>query len=71
MDPTLDHLAPDLRQLVERLAESKRSLSETVFSSESLVLGIRAADAKRNGKPYIAAQFGRRVDSPSRALRRT
>jgi|SRR5215472_6318163 len=68
VDPTLDHLAPDLRELVERLSESKRSLSETIFSSESLVLGIRAVDARRKGKPYIAARLGRRVDSLKRAL---
>jgi hypothetical protein len=63
VDPTLDHLPPDLRQLVEQLAESKHSLLETVFKSESLVLGVRAADAKRRGKPYVAAWHGRRVDS--------
>jgi hypothetical protein len=70
VDPTLDHLSPDLRQLVERLAESKRSCSETIFSLESLAFGIRAVEARRNGKPYVAARFGRRVDSPSRALGR-
>jgi hypothetical protein len=69
VDPTLDHLAPDFRRLVERLSECRLSLSETLFSSESLVFGIRAAEARRNGKPYIATRFGRRVDSPSNALR--
>jgi hypothetical protein len=68
VDPTLDHLAPDLRLLVERLSESKRTLAETIFSSKSLSLGIRAAKARRNGKPYVAAWFGRRVDSPAEAL---
>jgi hypothetical protein len=70
VDPTLDHLTPDLRELVEQLAEAQRDLSETIFSAESLVLGIRAANAKRNGRPYIAARFGRRVDTPSKALGR-
>jgi len=63
VDPSLDHLAPDLRQLVERLSESKRCLSETIYGSESLVRGIRAADARRHGRPYMATNLGRRVDA--------
>jgi hypothetical protein len=66
VDPTLDHLGPDLRQLVQRLSESKRCLSETIFNAESLARGMRAAEARRHGKPYIVAHLGRRVDAPLR-----
>src|SRR5579871_6809192 len=64
VDTTLDHLAPDLRRLVERVSESKRRLSETIFRSESLALGMRAAQARRIRKPYVVTHLGRRVDAP-------
>jgi hypothetical protein len=64
VDPTLDHLEPGLRELIERLAESRRRLEETMFASETLALHIRACDARRMGKPYLAARLGQRVDLP-------
>jgi hypothetical protein len=64
VDPTLDHLKPELRQLIERLCEAKRSLRETAFSTETLRLHIDAARARSMGKPYLAARLGHRVDTP-------
>jgi hypothetical protein len=64
VDPTLDHLQPGLRELIERLSEARRRLSETIFTSETLALHFRAADARRLGKPYLAARLGQRVDRP-------
>lgn len=62
VDPTLDHLQPELRQLIERVSESQRQLAETVFSSDTLVYYERATTARRRGRPYLAARFGQRVD---------
>jgi hypothetical protein len=64
VDPTLDHLEPALRKLIESLCESRCRLAETLFSSDVLVRHARAAKARRRGKPYLAAWRGQRVDSP-------
>ena len=66
VDPTLDHLQPELRQLIERLSESQRQLAETMFSSEALMYYERATAARWSGRPYLAARFGQRVDTPLR-----
>jgi hypothetical protein len=63
VDPTLDHLGPGLRDLIERLCETRRRLLETIFTLETLALHFRAADARRFGKPYLA-RGGQRVDLP-------
>jgi hypothetical protein len=46
IDPTLDHLVPKLRTMVEGMSERKRLLGE--------VLHVRS-----RGKPYLASRFGR------------
>jgi hypothetical protein len=63
VDPTLDHLMPDLRRVIERLCENKLRLSETVFSTRALTLYLRAARARTQRKPYLAARFGQRLDT--------
>jgi len=69
VDPTLDHLGGPLRGLVERLSESKRTITETMFGLESMRYCARAANARRTGRPYLTARFGQRVDTPPPALR--
>jgi hypothetical protein len=64
VDPSLDHLDRGLRELIERLSEARRRLGETIFRSEALALHFRASDARRMGKPYLAAHRGQRVDIP-------
>jgi hypothetical protein len=41
VDPSLDHLEPELRALVERLCESERQLAETIFTERLLVMWNR------------------------------
>ena len=58
VDPSLDHLEPTLRDLIERVSESRRTLSETVFNVHLVRLQLRA---RRAHKPYLAAQSGQRI----------
>ena len=61
VDPSLDHLSADTRELVERLSESRRRLAETMFRSQTLVHRSRASEARAKRKPYLIAQSGRRI----------
>jgi len=61
VDPTLDHLRPDLRNLVERMSNTRRELSETLFSSAWLTLELRGMRARSQRKPYLVARNGQRV----------
>jgi hypothetical protein len=59
IDPTLDHLVPKLRTMVESMSERKRQLGEVVHAVEVTVQESRALVARSRGKPYLASQFGR------------
>ena len=59
VDPTLDHLSPDLRQLVERICETRREFAETLSSMEFLVLRLRQMRGLSN--PYLVTQDGRQI----------
>jgi len=59
VDPTLDHLSPDLRQVVERTCETRREFAETLSSLESLMLRLRQMRGRSN--PRLVAQDGRRI----------
>lgn len=61
VDPSLDHLPPETRDLVERLSESRRRLAETMFKSKSMIHYQHAREARRTRKPYLIAKSGRRV----------
>ena len=61
VDPALDHLQPPTRDLVERLCESRRRLAETMFRSRALMLQAHAIRDNATRKPYLIAEFGRRV----------
>jgi hypothetical protein len=61
VDPTLDHLEPKLRQLIEGLCESRRALAETLFRSQLMLLRFQASRSRAAGGPYLAAQCGRRL----------
>jgi hypothetical protein len=60
-DDTIDHLSPKTRRLIERLCERQRELAETMFAARLIILRSRAVCARSQGKPYLAAQFGRRL----------
>lgn len=57
-DPTLDHLAPELRNMVERLCGSYRSCREAVHAAQITMRESRALVALSRGKPYLAASAG-------------
>lgn len=58
VDPTLDHLLPELRATVERWCERSRSLQEAVSAARVTVRESRALVARSRGKPYLAAEYG-------------
>lgn len=61
LDPTLDHLSPELRRAVESLCESYRSAKEAVHAARATVRESRALIARSRGRPYLAATAGRRT----------
>ena len=59
VDRTLDHLRPDLRAMIERGCEERRSLRETAHAARMTVRESRALVALSRGRPYLAAEMGR------------
>ena len=59
IDPTLDHVVPKLRMMVETMSERKRLLSEVLHAVNVTVRESRALVARSRGKPYLASRFGR------------
>jgi len=59
IDPTLDHVVPKLRTMVEAMSERKRLLSEVLHAVKGTVQESRALVARSRGKPYLASRFGR------------
>jgi hypothetical protein len=59
IDPTLDHLVPKLRTMVEDMSERKRLLGEVLHVVSATVQESRALVARSRGKPYLASRFGR------------
>ena len=59
IDPTLDHVVPTLRTMVEGMSEQKRLLSEVLHAVKGTVQESRALVARSRGKPYLASRFGR------------
>ncbi|HTV30275.1 MAG TPA: hypothetical protein VMF32_21165 [Xanthobacteraceae bacterium] len=60
-DRRLDHLAPELRRMVERLCDSYRSSKEAVHAAQVTMRESRALVARSRGQPYLAAVAGRRT----------
>jgi hypothetical protein len=61
VDPSLDHLVPKLRTMVEGLSERKRRLGEVVHAVKATIQESRALVARARGKPYLASRFGKAV----------
>jgi hypothetical protein len=59
IDPTLDHLVPKLRTMVEDMCERKRLLGEVLHVVSATVQESRALVARSRGKPYLASRFGK------------
>lgn len=56
LDPSLDHLTPTLRTMVESISERKRLLSEVIHSVKGTVQESQALVARARGKPYLASK---------------
>ena len=61
IDPTLDHLTPPQRTMVEKTSERVRSLSDALHAVEATVQETRALVARSRGKPYLASRFGKTI----------
>jgi hypothetical protein len=61
VDPSLDHLAPTLRSMVESMSERKRLLSDVIHTAKGTIQESRALVARARGKPYLASRFGKAV----------
>ena len=59
IDPTLDHLLPNLRTMVEAMSERQRLFREAVHAAGATVQESRALVARSRRKPYLASRFGR------------
>jgi hypothetical protein len=58
VDPTLDHLRPPLRRMVERSYQTIHSAQQTYSAARATMRESRALVAISRGKPYLAAQGG-------------
>ena len=61
LDPTLDHLTREHRKLVEHHSRLIRSLKDAVYAARLSESEARSLVALSRGKPYLAADRGRKV----------
>jgi hypothetical protein len=61
IDPTLDHLLPEMRTTVERVCDRYRSLREAMAAARVTVRESRALVALSRGRPYLATELGERT----------
>ena len=59
IDPTLDHLLPNLRMAVEMASERRRLFCEVLHAANDTMQESRALVARSRGKPYLASWLGR------------
>jgi len=61
VDQTLDHLRPDYRAAVEQCARRIRSLKDVYYEATLTRRESQSLVARSRGKPYLAADRGRKV----------
>jgi hypothetical protein len=61
VDPTIDHLSPEARALVEKGCEQRRALQEAVREVRGTVRRTRSIIARSRGRPYLVAHDGERL----------
>jgi len=61
VDQTLDHLTPDCRAAVEQCAQRIRSLKDVYYDATLTRRESQSLVARSRGKPYLAADRGRKV----------
>jgi hypothetical protein len=58
VDPTLDHIVPEMRSAIEGFCERRRSWLETICEAHATTQEARALVARCRGKPYLATRSG-------------
>jgi hypothetical protein len=66
LDPTLDHLQPQLRTAIEVSCESIHSMRQMVSAAKATVRESRALVARSRGRPYLAVVGGQPTIRTSR-----
>ncbi len=61
VDPSLDHLAPKYRTMVESMSEGKRRLADVIHAAHGTIQESRALVSRARGKPYLASRFGKPI----------
>lgn len=61
LDPTLDHLRPELRAMVEKFCDRRRTVDETIYTVCNTVRESQALVARSRGKLYVAARSGEKT----------
>lgn len=61
IDPTLDHLVPEMRTTVERTCDRSLSLKEAIAAARITLRESRALVALARGRPYLATEMGERT----------
>lgn len=61
LDPTLDHLVPEMRTTVERMSDLSRSVREAMAAARVTLRESRALVALSRGRPYLATEKGERT----------
>ncbi len=61
LDPSLDHLNPAYRTIVEDAYEKQLSFRGALHAAHLTIQESRALVARSRGKPYLASQFGRSI----------
>jgi hypothetical protein len=62
VDRTLDHLPAEVRQSVIHFGETLRTVAETIVECRRTILQSKALMAHAEGKPYLVAENGRRIE---------
>jgi hypothetical protein len=61
IDPTLDHLRPELRAMVEKFCDRRRSVDEMIHTARGTVRESQALVARARGNLYVAARSGEKT----------
>jgi Domain of unknown function (DUF6894) len=61
VDPTLDHLRPESRKMVESFCTRRRVVDELFHAARNTMRESRALVARSRGKLYVAAQSGKKT----------
>lgn len=61
LDPTLDHLRPELRAMVEKFCDRRRGVDEIIYAVGNTVRELQALVARSRGQLYVAARSGEKT----------